>query len=75
MAEWYLNFGAGSVKWGPIFKEKEDEVERVRSLLSETEREYRHLVMQKNLLEFGLFAREEAQRWLWILMRPRRRGD
>ncbi|CAL8136168.1 unnamed protein product [Prunus armeniaca] len=27
MAEWYLNFGAGSVKWGPIFKEK-DEVER-----------------------------------------------
>ncbi|CAL9021062.1 unnamed protein product, partial [Prunus brigantina] len=44
----------GSVKWGPISKEQEDEVERVRSLLSETERECKNLVTQKNLFEFGL---------------------
>ncbi|CAL2229946.1 unnamed protein product [Prunus armeniaca] len=44
----------GSVKWGPISKEREDEVERVRSLLSETQRERRSLVTQKNLYESGL---------------------
>ncbi|CAL9017979.1 unnamed protein product [Prunus brigantina] len=33
----------GSVKWGPISKEQEDEVERVRSSLSETERERKNL--------------------------------
>ncbi|CAL9019245.1 unnamed protein product [Prunus brigantina] len=33
-----------SVKWGSISKEQEDEVERVRSLLSETERECKNLV-------------------------------
>ncbi|CAL2246901.1 unnamed protein product [Prunus armeniaca] len=44
----------GSVKWGPISKEQEEEVERVRSLLSETERDYRNLVTQKNLFESGL---------------------
>ncbi|CAL2259277.1 unnamed protein product [Prunus armeniaca] len=44
----------GSVKWGPISKEREDEVERVRSLLSETQRELRNLVTQKNLYESGL---------------------
>lgn len=47
-------FVAGSVKWGPISKEQEDEVEKVRSLLSETERECRNLVTHKNLLESGL---------------------
>ncbi|CAL2239089.1 unnamed protein product [Prunus armeniaca] len=45
---------SSSVKLGPISKEQEDEVERVRSLLSETEREYKNLVTQKNLLESGL---------------------
>ncbi|CAL2260014.1 unnamed protein product [Prunus armeniaca] len=44
----------GSVKWGPISKEREDEVERVRPLLSETQRERRNLVTQKNLYESGL---------------------
>ncbi|CAL2271400.1 unnamed protein product [Prunus armeniaca] len=44
----------GSVKRGPISKEREDEVERVRSLLSETQRERRNLVTQKNLYESGL---------------------
>ncbi|CAL2266567.1 unnamed protein product [Prunus armeniaca] len=44
----------GSMKWGPISKGKEDEVERVRLLLSETELEYRNLVTQENLLESGL---------------------
>ncbi|CAL2230996.1 unnamed protein product [Prunus armeniaca] len=44
----------GSVKWGPISKERDDEVERVRSLLSETQRERRNLVTQKNLYESGL---------------------
>ncbi|CAL8155841.1 unnamed protein product [Prunus armeniaca] len=44
----------GSVKWGPISKEREDEVERVRSLLSETQRERKNSVTQKNLYEFGL---------------------
>ncbi|CAL8175215.1 unnamed protein product [Prunus armeniaca] len=44
----------GSVKWGPISKEREDEVERVRSLLSETQRERKNLVTQKNLYESGL---------------------
>ncbi|CAL9012014.1 unnamed protein product [Prunus brigantina] len=39
---------------GPISKEQEDEVERVRSLLSETERERKNLVTQKNLYESGL---------------------
>ncbi|CAL8168089.1 unnamed protein product [Prunus armeniaca] len=38
----------------PISKENEDEVDRVRSLLSETEQEYRHLVTPKNLLESEL---------------------
>ncbi|CAL8138179.1 unnamed protein product [Prunus armeniaca] len=47
-------FLAISMKWGPISKENEDEVERVRSLLSETEREYQHLVTPKNLLESKL---------------------
>ncbi|CAL8175818.1 unnamed protein product [Prunus armeniaca] len=46
--------GTGLVKWGSISKEQEDEVERVRSLLSETERDYRNLVTQKNLFESGL---------------------
>ncbi|CAL9020957.1 unnamed protein product [Prunus brigantina] len=45
---------SSSVKWGPISKEQEDEVERVRSLLSKTERECKNLVTQKNLFEFGL---------------------
>ncbi|BBG93111.1 hypothetical protein Prudu_001023 [Prunus dulcis] len=40
----------GSVKWGPISKEQEDEVEWVRAQLSETERECGNLVTQKNLL-------------------------
>lgn len=40
MFEWYLNFLAGSVNWGPISKEKEDKVEKVRLLLSEIEQEY-----------------------------------
>ncbi|CAL9017209.1 unnamed protein product, partial [Prunus brigantina] len=44
----------GSVKWGPISKEQEDEVERVRSSLSETERERKNLVIQENLYESGL---------------------
>lgn len=44
MAELYLTFGAGSMNWGPISKEQEDEVERVRSLLSETKRECKNLV-------------------------------
>ncbi|CAL8174620.1 unnamed protein product [Prunus armeniaca] len=44
----------GSVKWGPISKELEDKVERVRSLLSETQRECKNLVTQKNLYESGL---------------------
>ncbi|BBG96810.1 hypothetical protein Prudu_005734, partial [Prunus dulcis] len=44
----------GSVKWGPISKEQEDEVEWVRAQLSETERECGNLVTQKNLLESGL---------------------
>ncbi|CAL2269631.1 unnamed protein product [Prunus armeniaca] len=44
----------GSVKWGLISKEREDEVERVRSLLSETQRERKNLVTQKNLYESGL---------------------
>ncbi|CAL8162160.1 unnamed protein product [Prunus armeniaca] len=44
----------GLVKWGPIFKEQEDKVDRVRSLLSETERKCKNLVTQKNLLESGL---------------------
>ncbi|CAL9012739.1 unnamed protein product, partial [Prunus brigantina] len=47
-------FVVGSVKWGPISKEKEEEVETVRSLLSETEREHRNLVTQKNMIESGL---------------------
>lgn len=42
------------MKWGPISKEREDEVERVRSLLSETQRERKNLVTQKNLYESGL---------------------
>ncbi|BBH05100.1 hypothetical protein Prudu_016392 [Prunus dulcis] len=42
------------VKWGPISKEYEDEVEWVRTQLSKTERECGNLVTQKNLLEFGL---------------------
>lgn len=42
------------MKWGSISKEKEDEVERVRLLLSETEHECRNLVTQKNLFESGL---------------------
>ncbi|BBH03135.1 hypothetical protein Prudu_013919 [Prunus dulcis] len=42
------------VKWGPISKEQEDEVEWVRAQLSETERECGNLVTQKNLLESGL---------------------
>ncbi|CAL2247010.1 unnamed protein product [Prunus armeniaca] len=54
IAELYLNFGASSMKWGPISKEREDEVERVRSLLSETQRERKNLVTQKNLYESGL---------------------
>ncbi|BBH00055.1 hypothetical protein Prudu_009956 [Prunus dulcis] len=44
----------GSVKWGPISKEQEDEVEWVRAQLSETQRECGNLVTQKNLLESGL---------------------
>ncbi|CAL2238076.1 unnamed protein product [Prunus armeniaca] len=44
----------GSVKWGPISKEQEEKVEKVRSLLSETERECKNLVTQKNLFESGL---------------------
>ncbi|CAL2277500.1 unnamed protein product [Prunus armeniaca] len=44
----------GSFGWGPISKEQEDEVERVRSLLSETERECKNLVTQKNMLESDL---------------------
>ncbi|BBN69721.1 hypothetical protein Prudu_1129S000100, partial [Prunus dulcis] len=44
----------GSVKWGPISKEQEDEVEWVRAQLSETERECGNLVTQKNLFESGL---------------------
>ncbi|BBH03008.1 hypothetical protein Prudu_013754, partial [Prunus dulcis] len=44
----------GSVKWGPISKEKEDEVEWVRAQLSDTERECGNLVTQKNLFESGL---------------------
>ncbi|CAL2277526.1 unnamed protein product [Prunus armeniaca] len=44
----------GSVKWGPISKEQEEEIEKVRSLLSETERECKNLVTQKNLFESGL---------------------
>ncbi|CAL2266420.1 unnamed protein product [Prunus armeniaca] len=75
-----------SVKWGPISKEEEDEVGRVRSLLSETERECKNLVTQKNLLESGLLqeivtnlafgvqwqvSQREARRWLWIWMMPR----
>ncbi|CAL8168861.1 unnamed protein product [Prunus armeniaca] len=43
-----------AVQWGPISKEQEDEDERVRSLLSETKRECKNLVTQKNLLEFDL---------------------
>ncbi|CAL8175027.1 unnamed protein product [Prunus armeniaca] len=43
-----------SVKWGLISKEQEEEVEKVRSLLSETERECKNLVTQKNLFESGL---------------------
>ncbi|CAL8152804.1 unnamed protein product [Prunus armeniaca] len=54
LEEQYLTFGAGSVKWGSISKEQEDEVERVRSLLSETERECKNLVTKKNLFESGL---------------------
>lgn len=54
MVELYLTFGACSVKWGPISKEREDEVERVRSLLSETQRECKNIVTQKNLYESGL---------------------
>ena len=42
------------MKWGPISKEQEDEVEWVRAQLSETERECQNLVTQKNLLESGL---------------------
>ncbi|BBH09087.1 hypothetical protein Prudu_021495, partial [Prunus dulcis] len=41
----------GSVKWGPISKVKEDEVEWVRAQLSDTERECGNLVTQKNLFE------------------------
>ncbi|VVA41854.1 PREDICTED: LOC110764017, partial [Prunus dulcis] len=44
----------GSVKWGPISKEQEDEVEWVRAQLSEAERECGNLVTQKNLFESGL---------------------
>ncbi|CAL8174806.1 unnamed protein product [Prunus armeniaca] len=44
----------GSVKWGPISKEWEAEVERVRSLLSETQCQCKNLVTQKNLYESGL---------------------
>ncbi|CAL9018723.1 unnamed protein product [Prunus brigantina] len=44
----------GLVKWGPISKEQEDEVERMMSLLSETKNECKNLVTQKNLFEFGL---------------------
>ncbi|CAL2257597.1 unnamed protein product [Prunus armeniaca] len=54
MAKLYLTFGAGSMKWGPISKEQEEEVEKVRSLLSGTERECKNRVTQKNLFEFGL---------------------
>ncbi|CAL8154610.1 unnamed protein product [Prunus armeniaca] len=54
LEEQYLTFGASSVKWGPISEEQEDKVERVRSLLSETERDYRNLVTQKNLFESSL---------------------
>lgn len=54
MAKLHLTFCAGSVKWGPISKEQEDEVERVRSSLSETERERKNLVTQENLYESGL---------------------
>ena len=42
------------MKWGPISKEQEDEVEWVRAQLSETERECGNLVTQKNLFESGL---------------------
>ncbi|BBN67666.1 hypothetical protein Prudu_148S000100, partial [Prunus dulcis] len=44
----------GSVKWGPISKQQEDEVEWVRAQLSEAERECGNLVTQKNLFESGL---------------------
>ncbi|CAL2234274.1 unnamed protein product [Prunus armeniaca] len=54
MAEQYLTFGAGSVKCWLISKEQEDEVERVRLLLSETEHECKNLVTRKNLLESSL---------------------
>ena len=42
------------MKWGPISKEQEDEVEWVRAQLSDTERECGNLVTQKNLFESGL---------------------
>ncbi|CAL2266286.1 unnamed protein product [Prunus armeniaca] len=44
----------GSVKWGPISQDKEDEVQIVGLLLSETDRDYRNLVTPKNLLESEL---------------------
>ncbi|BBG99073.1 hypothetical protein Prudu_008651 [Prunus dulcis] len=53
--------GTGSVKWGPISKEQEDEVEWVRAQLSETERECGNLVTQKNLLESDSFKEWRGQ--------------
>ncbi|CAL2252505.1 unnamed protein product [Prunus armeniaca] len=47
---------ASSIKTD-LSKEQEDEVERVRSLLSETERECRNLVTQKNLFKSELLQR------------------
>ncbi|CAL2256830.1 unnamed protein product [Prunus armeniaca] len=46
--------GGAWLMWGPISKEQEDEVERVRSVLSEIECECKNLVTQKNLFESGL---------------------
>ncbi|BBH05783.1 hypothetical protein Prudu_017272, partial [Prunus dulcis] len=52
---------SSSVKWGPISKEKEDEVEWVRAQLSDTERECGNLVTQKNLFESGLLQGREYE--------------
>ncbi|BBG96741.1 hypothetical protein Prudu_005630 [Prunus dulcis] len=71
--------GTGSVKWGPISKEQEDEVEWVRAQLSETKHECGNLVTQKNLLQSGLLQGmagiiRGARKWRWTLMRARCRS-
>lgn len=50
----YILVDAGSIKHIPLSMEKKYEVNLVRVLLPEKDRQYRNLVTPKNLLELGL---------------------